>query len=213
MVDEGVGSDTAGQPDVAAHHAVMPHHCVTTQHGGVGVDHHPVPDGGVALGAARVLGDAQGPQGDPLVELDIVANHRGLPHHDPGPVVDAERSTDRGAGMDIDPGPGVRHLGKQPREHGEALMVKVVSNPVGSHGQESGIGGDDLVETLRGRIPRQDRLRVPGHLLADHRQRGEQLPGDHAPSALIHHPPHQFAQPDLKVLKTGQDIPAVADDR
>src|SRR5699024_3237457 len=71
-----------------------------------GPDHAgPRPDGRAALDRGMTLGALHGapPEGDAVVEHDVIADLGGLADHYAHPVVDEEAPPDGGAGMDLDP--------------------------------------------------------------------------------------------------------------
>src|ERR1035437_3785818 len=106
MVDERVGRDAVGEPDVAAHQAVVTDYGVASKHGCVRVDHHPISDGRGALGAGSGLGDTQRAERHPLVELDLVADDGGLPDDPTGTVIDSKPTAGRRPRMDVNAGSG-----------------------------------------------------------------------------------------------------------
>src|SRR5690606_22337271 len=89
------------EPDVAADDAVVADDGVATEDRRAGVDDHAVLYRRVPFALRVDLLHAQAAQRDALVELDVVAQDRGLTYHDPGAVVDAEAPADRGRGVDV----------------------------------------------------------------------------------------------------------------
>ena len=125
---------------------------------------------GMALRAGLVLRDAERPEGHALVELDVVADHRRLADDHAGAVVDAEALADGRARMDVDAGARVGDLGQQPGQDGDALGVELVRDPVDRGGEEARIRGDHLVDALRRRIARDDRVGVKAQPVVDPRK-------------------------------------------
>src|SRR5690625_4373130 len=104
VVNSRVGWHAAGQPDTTADGAVMAHHCLTTQNGGTGVDHHVIFDRRMPFGGRILLPDTECSQCHSLVDLYMVADSGGLPDHNPGAVVDAEVASDDSTRVDVDTG-------------------------------------------------------------------------------------------------------------
>jgi len=116
--DPGAGLDALGEPDVAADDRAAADDRVAAEDGGVGVDDDIVLDRRVAFPVpqcgAGIAGQRQRPQGDALVEADVVADDGGLADDDAGAVVDEEAFADGGTRVDVDAGQAVGVFGHDP---------------------------------------------------------------------------------------------------
>ena len=82
----------------------------------------------------------------------MVADDRGLAHHDAGAVVDEEVFADGGPGVDIDAGDAVGVLGHHSGQHGYPQGVEHMGQPVHRDGKQAGIAEDDLVGRVGGGV-------------------------------------------------------------
>ncbi len=99
-------------------------------------DQHPISERGMAFGAL----DARSPQGDLVVEQDVVADDGGLSDDDAHAVIDKEAAAYRGTGMDLDPGKKAADLGDSPREQAKPPQPEPVCHPVRPERMQAGIG-------------------------------------------------------------------------
>ncbi len=152
MGDEHVGADDAIPPD----------HRFAAQDGGAGVDGHVVLDGGVALFAPQALAapGGQGTQGHALVELDVVADDRGLAHHNAGAVVDEEILADGCPGVDINAGDAVGMLRHHARQHGHPQGIQHMRHAVNRNGEQAGVAEHDFIGAVGGGVAVVEGLHV-----------------------------------------------------
>src|SRR5690606_26472269 len=137
-------------------------------------DDDPVPDGRMAFLAGVRLVDAHATEGDPLIELHVVAQDAGLADDHAGTVVDAEPAADDGTGMYVDAGKPVCRHRDQPRQQPGAVPVQYVRDAVARRGDETGIGPDHLVEVVGGRVAVDGGSSVLQERVANGWQTGEQ---------------------------------------
>ena len=147
LADGGAGVYRAGDKGAGAHHAIVTDHRLATQNGCVGIDGHIVFNGGVAALAPQALSAAGGKatQGHTLVDLHIFANDRGLANDDARAVVDEEKFTDGGAGVDVDARYAVGVLGHDAGDQRHTKAVQLVRQAVNGDGKKTGVGEDDLL--------------------------------------------------------------------
>jgi hypothetical protein len=178
-----------GDPGVGTHHGAFADHGVATQDRGIGVDDHVVLDGRVALGhdgLATVLGhrflalDRKRAQGDALVDAHGIADVRGLADDDAGAVVDEERRSDGGAGVDIDPGAAMRVLGHHARQKLAALAQQAIGGAEDGNRIQPRVAGDDLVGTGGGGIGLEGDLDILGENRTQFGQGRQRARGDGA---------------------------------
>jgi hypothetical protein len=125
---------------------------VAAEDRGVGVDHHIIAYRGVTLGVGQFLPHAGRPQGDALVELHAIPDHRRFPHHHAGAVIDAEGGADTGARVNVDPRFAVRQFTDEAGHQRHAQLMQRMRNAVRAHGPEAGIREDHLVAAGGGGI-------------------------------------------------------------
>jgi len=113
---------------------------VASEYGSVGIDHHPIADGRVALSACSGLGDAERTECHPLVELDLVTDDGGFPDDQTGAVIDAKCAPDLRSRMDVYAGPGVGDLRQQARKDTYFEPANLVGDPMDGDLQEAGVG-------------------------------------------------------------------------
>ena len=157
--------DRLGQKDRAADDRSFADHRVAAEDGGVGVDRHIVFDGRVTLGVADqpsfgVFGKTHRPERHPLVELDALANHRGLTDHHTGGVVDEERLPDRSTRVDVHTGFLMDVFGHQARQQRHIHLVQRVGHPMDHDRQNARVGEHRLVRVARRRIAVVGRLHI-----------------------------------------------------
>ena len=162
--DPAVRRHRFGEPDIAADDRVVPDGDVA-QDGGAGVDGDVVLKVGMAFGAfddvaALVLGEAEGAEGDALVNLDLVAEHGGLADDHAGAMVDEEAVADGGAGVDVDAGDGVGVLAHDAGDQRHLGLVQQMGQALDGDRLEAGIGDDDLVLAFGGGVAVHGRLNV-----------------------------------------------------
>ena len=68
------------------------------EHLGAGANNHAISNVGVALHAAF---DTRAPEGDALIDRDVIAYGAGLADNDAGGVVDKDALTDNGGGVNV----------------------------------------------------------------------------------------------------------------
>ena len=93
-------------PTVATDDHVIGYEGIAAQDGRIGVDDDVVADVGMALAtldreAVFIHLEAAGTDGNPLIELDVMAQYGGLADDDAGAVVDAEVFTDGSSGVEV----------------------------------------------------------------------------------------------------------------
>ena len=76
-------------------------------------------------------------------------------------MVDAARAADPGRGVDVGAGPAVGDLRDHPRHQRDPVVVQRVRDPVEGHGEEPGVGEDDLGRAVGRRVAGLDRLARP----------------------------------------------------
>ena len=162
--------DAARDPDVAADDAAVPDDGIAAQDRGVGIDHHVVAHGRVALRVGQFLPHAGRAQRDALVELHAVADDRRLAHHHAGAVVDAEGGADAGARVNVDAGFAVGKFADEPGHQRHTQLVQGVGDAVQGDGAEAGIGEDDLVAAGGGGVALVMRLGVAQQRIVNGRQ-------------------------------------------
>lgn len=145
--DRGAGRDGVGDKHIGTNHAVPADGGAAAQDRRACVDRHVVLNGGVALFPPQALAASggQSAQGHALIDLDMVADDRRLPHHNAGPVVDEEILADDGAGVDVDTGDAVGVFRHDPGQQGNAEGIQNMGQAVNGNGKQPGIAEDDLV--------------------------------------------------------------------
>ena len=140
-----------GDEDVGADDAVPADHRAAAKDRRAGVNGHIVLDSGVALLSPQALSAPGGQRAKrhALIDLHVVADDRGLAHHNAGAVVNKEIPADGGAGVDVDARDAVGVLRHDPGEHGDFQHIQHVRQPVHRDGKQSGVAEDDLVRAER----------------------------------------------------------------
>ena len=113
-----------------------------------GADHDAVAQGGMAL--AFLLAGA--PQGNALIEGDVVTHNGGFPNDGARAVVDEEAASKFGSGMDFDPGEQARHLGEPAGQEAQIMPPQPVGEMVCPNGMQSGIAEEDFQVGARRRV-------------------------------------------------------------
>ena len=109
-----------GNKGIGANNTVVSDHRIAAQHRSTCVDRNIILNGGMAALASQAL-PATGrerTQSHTLIDLHVVTDHRGLTHDDTGTVVNEEKLTHSGAGMDIDAGNAMGVLCHNSGNHG-----------------------------------------------------------------------------------------------
>ena len=116
---------------------------------------------GCRLLLASSLLHAERAKGDALVELHVVADHRGFPDDDAGAVIDEEGVSDGGARVDVDARLAVHVFAHHAGDHGHAAHPQLVGNAVHEDGLHGRVGEDHLLlRACRGVSP-EGGLHVP----------------------------------------------------
>ncbi len=93
------------------------------EHLGAGANNHAIFNIGVALHATL---DAGAPEGDALIDRDVIAHGAGLADDDAGGVVDKDALTDNGGGVNVHARDPSTDVGHHAREGDAAVAVKKV---------------------------------------------------------------------------------------
>ena len=148
-----------GEPDVTSNDGVVAY-AHTAEDGGVGVDGYVVLDYGVARlvdgVSLQVVVEIARAEGDALVEHHMAANDGGLAYDDAGAVVDGEILANLGGGVYVDACGGVRHLGDDAWQEGDAEAEERVGGAIMHHGLHHGIAKDGLGVVGGGRVVLRD---------------------------------------------------------
>lgn len=180
VVDGGAGSNTAGQPDIAADGGSLSNHGVPTQDGGTGIDGDVVFQCGVSLDGLlhimwHVWAQGQRPQCDALIQFDIVSDNGCCTNNNARSVVHEEPLADGRAGVDVDAGLGVGMLGEDAWDHGHPQCKEHMGNAVGHQRPNPRIGKHDFFDAARGRVMDVGGLNIPGELVPDGGQLVQQM--------------------------------------
>ena len=169
-------------------------HPDVASHGGSASDGDAAQDGGVAIDddvvlqyrvagdalhgiAVGIEGEALGTEGDALVELHVVADDACLSDDHSRAVVDGEVCAYACAGMYVDAGLAVRHLGDDARQEGDASRQQGVGHAVVQYGPYGWVAADDFAMALRRRVAVVGGLHVGGKHLAQSGQLGNEHRG------------------------------------
>ena len=108
----------------------------------------------MALHAHQLLAPAGGQrtQGDPLIQLHMIADHGGLADDHTGAVVDEEVFTDLCTGIDVDAGAAVGVFGHDAGDVGHVLQIQLVGHPVDVDGVEARVAEDDFLPAFGGGV-------------------------------------------------------------
>ena len=89
--------------------------------------------------ASLILGEREGAQRDALIELDVVADLRGLADDYAGGVIDEEVPADGRAGVDVHAGDAVGPFGHDARNERHAELVQLVREAIHGHREHAGV--------------------------------------------------------------------------
>lgn len=95
---------------------------------------------------------AGAPQGNTLVEGDVVPDLRGLADDHAHAVVDEDPLTDLRPGMDLDPREQAAHVGYDAGDDRDAVLPQPVGDVVQPQGVQPRVGQDDLQGAAGGRV-------------------------------------------------------------
>ena len=132
------------------------------QDGCPGVDHHPITDGRVPLCLGHILANAQGTEGNPLVNLDIVTDNDRFPEYNARAMIDAEALTDSGAGVNFYPGLAVSDFAQHSGNEWNAELAQGMRDPVDGERVETGVGTDHFGPVTRRGVAGEDSIGVLG---------------------------------------------------
>ena len=113
-----------------------------------GADEHMVLERGVSLLVPR-RGSAQG---DPLHDVAVVPDDRGLADHDAHAMVDEEAMPDLRARVDLDAGEHAVEVRDQSRQHRNAQPVQPVREAVDDQCVHTGVRQEHLERPARGGV-------------------------------------------------------------
>ena len=149
--------DTASQPHIAANHRIVANACCAAQNRGVGIDHNPILDGRMPLGASHKVAIAVSlkrnrAERHALIKLHVAADLTGFADDNTGAVIDKKVIADRGTWMDIDARSRVRPFCHHARNERHLKLVQEMRQPMNCDGLEPRIAKDDFVKRAHGRV-------------------------------------------------------------